>query len=80
MAIDGSVEAMLTSGAKKWIGLTLRKHDGNTAKKALDWNPQGKGKRGQQPVQTRRRTRTSELQAKGKTWVEANTTAKNRNR
>jgi hypothetical protein len=29
-----------------WIGHTLRKPSGITEKDALDWNPQGKGRRG----------------------------------
>ena len=44
----------------QWIGHTLRKPDGCIAKTALEWNPQGKRRRGR-PRQSWRRTRMAEL-------------------
>ena len=63
----------LKSRAGKWIGHTLRKPamDGNTTKAALDWNPQGKKRRGS-PGQTWRRSSLAEIQDIGVTWTAAN--------
>jgi len=60
-----------------WIGHTLRRPDGHVAKRALEWNPQGKRKRWR-PRHTWRRTRMSELEERGLTWREAKDTAQNR--
>ena len=60
-----------------WIGHTLRRPDGHVVKRALEWNPQGKRKRGR-PQHTWRRTRMAELAAKNLTWNEAKRTAQNR--
>ena len=54
-----------------------RRPDGQVAKRALEWNPQGKRKRGR-PQHTWRRTRMAELERKNPTWNEAKGTAKNR--
>ena len=54
-----------------WIGHTLRRTDGHVVKRALEWNPQGKRKRG-------RSTRMAELAAKHLTWNKAKGTAQNR--
>nr|KAG5711937.1 hypothetical protein BaRGS_026378 [Batillaria attramentaria] len=39
----------------RWVGHTLRKEPCNITRQALEWNPQGKRKRGR-PKQTWRRT------------------------
>ena len=73
------IEEEIKQRAWGWIGHTLRRPDGHVAKRALEWNPQGKRKRGR-PRHTWRRTRTSELEERGFTWREANDTAQNRAR
>ena len=56
---------------------TLRRPEGHVAKRALEWNPQGKRKRGR-PRLTWRRTRMSELEERGLTWCGAKATVRNR--
>ena len=46
----------------KWIGHTLRKRDGNIAKEALEWDPQGNRKRGS-PVITWKRSILTEAKS-----------------
>lgn len=60
-----------------WIGHTLRRPGNNISRQALDWNPQGKRKRGR-PKQTWRRTVEREIQEEGKTWGELKCLAQNR--
>ena len=62
----------------KWIGHTLRKEH-SIVRSALDWNPQGKRKRGR-PKNTCRRGLQSDLNNIGMTWGEAKQRAKNRTR
>ncbi|PFX27744.1 putative uncharacterized transposon-derived protein F52C9.6 [Stylophora pistillata] len=71
------VEQEIRQRAWGWIGNTLRRPDGHVVKRALEWNPQGKRKRGR-PLHTWRRTRIAELERKHLTWSEANGTAQNR--
>ena len=54
----------------RWIGHTLRKAPCNITRQALEWNPQGKRKRGR-PKQTWRRSLHCELRDSGLTWEEA---------
>ena len=61
----------------KWVGHTLRRASGNIAKQALDWNPQGKRKRGR-PVTTWRRTLDKELKTAKLSWGEAKKKAQDR--
>ena len=44
----------------RWIGHTLRKEPSNITRQALEWNPQGKRKRGR-PKQTWRRSLHSDM-------------------
>jgi hypothetical protein len=53
----------------RWIGHTLRKPDGANEKQALEWNPQGRRKRGR-PRQTWKRSVLEEANEAGKTWGE----------
>ena len=53
----------------KWIGHLLRKGNEDIEREALDWNPQGKRRRGR-PRHTWRRTVHSEAVEKGKNWNE----------
>ena len=80
MATKGQepIETEIKKRPWRWIGHTLRKEDGNIAKVALEWNPQGKLKRGR-PTQSWR-TRMSELKAKNITWTECKRTARNSTR
>ena len=71
------IEEEIRQRAWGWIGHTLRKPDGHVVKRALEWNPQGKRKRGR-PQHSWRRTRMAELAAKHVTWNEAKGTAQNR--
>ena len=61
----------------RWLGHTLRKDHGNTTRKALDWNPQGKRKRGR-PKQTWRRSLEDDLKNSNMSWEEAKPSAKDR--
>jgi len=63
----------------RWVGHTLRKDDKCTTKRALDWNPQGKRKRGR-PRQTWRRSLMEELKQQNATWDNTKRLAKDRER
>ena len=65
--------------AWKWVGHTLRNPEGNIAKRAREWNPQGKRKRGQ-PTQMWRHSCFSELQVVGVCWLATKKTALHRNK
>ena len=51
----------------RWIGHTLRKPFSNTTRQALNWNPQGKRKRGR-PRNTWRREVEAVTKELGLTW------------
>jgi hypothetical protein len=59
-----------------WIGRTLRKGRKAIEREALDWNPQGKRKKGR-PRHTWRRTVHNEGLEKGKSWSEVKRMARN---
>ena len=61
----------------KWTGHTLRKANNNITKQALEWNPQGKRKRGR-PKNSWLRGIISELQAINTIRGEAKRKAQNR--
>jgi len=61
----------------RWIGHTLRKGQDNITRQALEWNPQGKRKRGR-PRQTWRRCLHAELKTAGLSWEEAKKRARDR--
>ena len=71
------IEQEIRQRAWGWIGHTLRRPDGHVVKRALEWNPQGKRKRGR-PDNAWRLTRMAELERKHVTWNEAKGTAQNR--
>jgi len=65
-------EANTNSDKKKkmnWIGHKLRKEAGAKEKTALDWNPQGYGRRGR-PKRTWRKTTVDEIRNTGRSWNE----------
>jgi len=62
-----------------WIGHILRKGNETIEREDLDWNPQGKRRRGR-TRHTWRRTVHSEALGKGKSWHEVKRTAGNRTR
>lgn len=62
-----------------WIGHTLRRGPDHIPKQALEWNPQGKRKRGR-PRQTWRRTVVAEAAGIGMTWSEVKREAQDRSR
>ena len=61
----------------RWVGHMLRKDTANVTRQALEWNPQGKRKRGR-PKQTWRRTVHDELRIIGLTWEGAKRNARDR--
>ena len=61
----------------RWLGHTLRKDPTNATRQALDWNPQGKRRRGR-PRQTWRRSLQNELRNSNMSWEEAKTCARDR--
>jgi len=61
----------------RWIGHTLRKETSNVTRQALEWNPQGKRKRGR-PKQTWRRSLMQELAPVHLTWETIKRTSKDR--
>ena len=63
----------------KWIRRTLRKGNETIEREVLDWNPQGKRRRGR-PRHTWRRTANNEALEKGKNWNEVKRMAGNRTR
>ena len=63
----------------RWIGHTLRKEPSNITRQALEWNPQGKRKRGR-PKQTWKRSLDSELQVVNLTWEAPKVQVKDRRR
>ena len=61
-----------------WIDHTLRKDSAtNITRQALDYNPQGKRKRGR-PKKNRRRSTLKDLETVGMTWQEAKVMAQKR--
>ena len=62
-----------------WIGHTLRKGNEAIERETLDWNPQGKRRRGK-PKQTWRRSVHNEALEKGMSWGEVKRMARNRSR
>lgn len=71
------ISQIITRRKWNWIGHTLRRPDGDIARAALDWNPQGRRKRGR-PKMTWRRTVIAEASARGKSWNEVKALAQNR--
>ena len=63
----------------RWVGHTLRKEPSNITKQALEWNPQGKRKRGR-PKQTWRRSLHQDMSASNFSWNETKACAKDRRR
>lgn len=61
----------------RWIGHTLRKPANNTTKQALQWNPQGKRKRGR-PRNTWRRDLEADIKTMGMTWYQLERKAQDR--
>jgi hypothetical protein len=62
-----------------WIRHTLRKGNETIEREALDWNLQGKRRRGR-PKQTWRRSVHNEASEKGKSWSEVKRIAGDRTR
>ena len=71
------IEEELKDRKWRWIGHTLRKGQNNISCQALDWNPQGKRKRGR-PRNTWKRTTEAELNNINISWKEVKTQAKDR--
>ena len=61
----------------RWVGHTLRKAQANITRQSLEWNPQGKRKRGR-PKQTWRRCLLEELKTAGLSWEKAKASARDR--
>ena len=73
------IELELKKRAWRWIGHTLRREDNNIARVALEWNPQGKRRRGR-PLQSWRRTRLAELKDRSISWQDCKRRAGDRTR
>ena len=71
------IELVVKQRKWRWIGHTLRKPNTNIAKEALEWNPQGKRKRGRSAT-TWRRSVMAEARQLNKTWSELKEESKNR--
>jgi hypothetical protein len=67
----------IRKGKWGWLDHTLRKSSDDIARKAPEWNSQGKRGRGR-PKNTRRRTVLEEAKGVNKTWAEIKADAKNR--
>ena len=61
------VEQEILQRRWRWIGHTIRKSASNTTRQALNWNPQGKRKRGR-PRNTWRRDVEADIKELGLTW------------
>jgi hypothetical protein len=59
----------------KWIGYALRKDQNNITRQGLDWNQQGKQRKGR-PRVTWKRTVLAELQEQNVSWKGAKQMAK----
>ena len=71
------VEEELKRRKWRWIGQTLRKPKHNITRQALQWNPQGKRRRGR-PRNTRRRDFIAEMEIEGYRWQDLERMAQNR--
>ena len=72
-----TIERQILERKWRWIGHTLRKDSGNRARQALDWNPQGKRRRGR-PRKTWRRSVHEEAERMGKSWEQLKGVARDR--
>jgi hypothetical protein len=72
-----ALERQIKKRKWSWVGHTLPKPSGITAKDALGWNPPGKRKRGR-PKKTCRRTVEEEAREQRKIWQEVKALAKDR--
>ena len=61
----------------RWVGHTLRQYPTSITRQALDWNPQGKHRRGR-PTTTWRRSLDTEPRTHGISWGEAKHKAQDR--
>ncbi|XP_078617289.1 uncharacterized protein LOC144885281 [Branchiostoma floridae x Branchiostoma japonicum] len=73
------VEVTIRRRKWRWIGHTLRKPPPSITRAVLEWNPQGKRRRGR-PRLSWRRGVMKDLQHAKTSWQEAKTTAKDRGR
>jgi hypothetical protein len=73
------VEPQIKKRKWKWIGHTIRKDENAVERIALDWNPQGRRKRGR-PKKTWRKSIMEEAQREGRTWREVKRLAADRSR
>lgn len=76
MANQNKIRADIMIRKWNWIGHILRR-DKSIAKQALDWNPQGKRRRGR-PTITWRRSLIKEVEMTGKTWNQIKPIARDR--
>jgi hypothetical protein len=79
MTEETEVSTQIKRWKWNWIGCKLRKGNETNEQEALDWNPQGKRRRGR-PRHTWRRSVHNEALENGKSWSEAKRMARNRTR
>jgi hypothetical protein len=77
MAKEKSIIQQIREREWNWIGHTMRKDSQVIERQVLDWNPQGRHKRGR-PKRTWRKTLEEETGKVGKTRKEVGTLAQNR--
>ena len=72
-----SINVCIRERKWRWIGHTLRREPTRISRQALEWNPQGKRKRGR-PAMTWRRCVNAELRVIGMSWRDAKRKATDR--
>ena len=72
-----AIEKQILERKWRWIGHTLRKDTNNRTRQSLEWNPQGKRRRGR-PKKTWRRSVMDEAERMGKSWKEIKRIASDR--
>ena len=74
-----SIEGEIRKRKWGWIGHTLRKPANNITRQALQWNPQGKRRRGR-PKNTWRRDTLAEMDRRGYRWQQLERLAQDRSK
>ena len=76
---ESPIEVEIRKQKWRWIGHTLRKPNTTIIRQAIQWNPQGKRKRGR-PRSTWRRDTLAEMERRGYGWKQLERDALNRSK
>jgi hypothetical protein len=76
---ETEISAQIKRRKWTWIGHTLRKGNETVEREVLDWNPQGKRRRGRPNLMWQRLVHNEALE-KGKSWSEVKRMARDRTR